>query len=464
VKKPDWRVLVIAVVAILLLALPASVPRESDGYGTLVKTVLPSVVNISVKGKGQSPNTGGPGERGESVSYAPHIVDIVGSGSIIDGSGIIVTNRHVIENAYEIYVTLQDGTTKQARLLGKGLNFDLALLKIDAGRRLPAITVGNSDKVRVGDRVLAIGNPLGLQGTVTSGIVSATHRDLSGPYDEFIQTDAAINHGNSGGPLFNSRGEMIGINNQIFSESSTSGSIGLGFAIPSNDVAFLLKQINRYGRPRIGWLGIRVQRLTPEMADVLGVPKHNGAIVAEVAAKSPAEDAGVQIGDVVQGFARETVTDYRDFNRAVMMSVGKTKKLRIWRKGQMRVVSATVKEWPQQVWESYKSGTSTEALFTKISDYGFDVADLTDELRGRFHLESTAMGPVVTNVTEDTAASGAKLKAGDIILTAQLHDVRSRAEFEEQLNALCNSGERNALLFVKSANGTTRWMTLPLRL
>jgi len=464
VKKPDWRVLVVAVVAILLLALPASVPRESDGYGALVKSVLPSVVNISVKGKGQSPNKGAPGERGESVSYAPHIVDIVGSGSIIDPSGIIVTNRHVIENAYEIYVTLQDGTTKQARLLGKGLNFDLALLKIDAGRRLPAITVGNSDKVRVGDRVLAIGNPLGLQGTVTSGIVSATHRDLSGPYYEFIQTDAAINHGNSGGPLFNSRGEVIGINNQIFSESSTSGSIGLGFAIPSNDVTFLLKQINRYGRPRIGWLGIRVQRLTPEMADVLGVPKHNGAIVAEVAPKSPADEAGIQIGDVVQGFARETVTDYRDFNRAVMMSVGKTKKLRIWRKGQMRVVSATVKEWPQQVWESYKSGTSTEALFTKISDYGFDVADLTDELRGRFHLESTAMGPVVTNVTEDTAASGAKLKAGDIILTAQLHDVRSRAEFEEQLNALCNSGERNALLFVKSANGTTRWMTLPLRL
>ena len=348
-KKPDWRVLGVAVVAILLLALPASVPRESDGYGALVKTVLPSVVNISVKGKGQSPNTGAPGERGE-ISYVPHIVDIVGSGSIVDASGIIVTNRHVIENAYEIYVTLQDGTTKQARLLGKGLNFDLALLKIDAGRRLPAITVGNSDKVRVGDRVLAIGNPLGLQGTVTSGIVSATHRDLSGPYDEFIQTDAAINHGNSGGPLFNTRGEMIGINNQIFSESSTSGSIGLGFAIPSNDVTFLLKQINRYGRPRIGWLG-RVQRLTPEMADVLGVPKHNGAIVAEVAPKSPADDAGIQIGDVVQGFARETVTDYRDFNRAVMMSVGKTKKLRIWRKGQMRAVSATVKEWPQKVWE-----------------------------------------------------------------------------------------------------------------
>ncbi len=465
ISTPDWRVLVPAVVAVvgifLLGAPPASVPRDSDGFAALVKTVLPSVVNISVKGKGQSPNTGQPGE---SVSYAPHIVDIVGSGSIVDRSGIIVTNRHVIENAYEIYVTLQDGTTKQARLLGKGLNFDLALLKIDVGRSLPAIKVGNSDGVRVGDRVLAIGNPLGLQGTVTSGIVSATHRDLSGPYDEFIQTDAAINHGNSGGPLFNTRGEVIGINNQIFSDSSTSGSIGLGFAIPSNDVTFLLRQINRYGRPRIGWLGIRVQRLTPEMADVLGVPKHNGAIVAEVAPKSPAEDAGIQIGDVVQGFARETVTDYRDFNRAVMMSVGKTKKLRLWRKGQMRVVSATVKEWPQQVWESYKSNSSNDALFTKIADYGFDLADSNEELRNQFGLDAHATGAVVTSVTEDTAASGAKLKAGDIILTVQLKEVQSRAQFEGRLNELCNSGERNALLFVKSANGTARWLTLPLRL
>jgi serine protease Do len=458
---PDWRVLLVAVAAIFLLAPPAAVPPESEGFAALVKTVLPSVVNISVKGKGQGANTG---ETAENVSYAPHIVDIVGSGSIVDPSGIIVTNRHVIENAYEIMVTLQDGTTTNARLLGKGLNFDLAILKIDVGRPLPAIKVGNSDEVHVGDRVLAIGNPLGLQGTVTSGIVSALHRDLSGPYDEFIQTDAPINHGNSGGPLFNTRGEVIGINNQIFSDSPTSGSIGLGFAIPSNDVQFLLQQVHRYGRPHIGWLGIRVQRLTPEMADALGVSKHNGAIVAEVVANSPAAGAGIQTGDVVQGFAHETVTDYREFNRAVMMSVGKTMKLRIWHKGQTRVVSLTVKEWPQEVWEAYKSGTSSESLFTKITDYGLELADLSDDLRGKFHLDSHTTGPVVTSVTEDTAASGAKLKAGDLVLTVQMEDVQSRADVESRLMDLCNRGQRNALLFVKGANGTTRWVTLPLRL
>jgi serine protease Do len=449
---PDWRVLLVAVLAIFFLAPPAAVPPEPESFAALVKTVLPSVVNISVKGKGQGANTN---EAGESVSYAPHIVDIVGSGSIVDPSGIIVTNKHVIENAYEITVTLQDGTTTNARLLGKGLNFDLAVLKIDVGRPLPAIKVGNSDEVRVGDRVLAIGNPLGLQGTVTNGIVSALHRDLSGPYDEFIQTDAPINHGNSGGPLFNTRGEVIGINNQIFSDSPTS---------PSNDVQFLLQQVHRYGRPHIGWLGIRVQRLTPEMADVLGVSKHNGAIVAEVVPNSPAAEAGIQTGDVVQGFANETVTDYREFNRAVMMSVGKTMKLRIWRKGQMRVVSLTVKEWPQEVWETYKSGTSNQSLFTKISDYGFDIADLSDELRGRFRLDPQATGPVVTSVTEDTAASGAKLKPGDVVLTVQMEDVHSRIDIEDRLMSLCNRGQRNALLFVKGANGATRWITLPLRL
>jgi serine protease Do len=200
------------------------------------------------------------------------------------------------------------------------------------------------------------------------------------------------------------------------------------------------------------------------MADALGVSKHNGAIVAEVVPHSPAAEAGIQIGDVVQGFSHETVTDYREFNRAVMMAVGKTMKVRIWHKGQTRVVALTVKEWPQEVWETYKSGTSNESLFTKITDYGFELADLSDELRGRFHLDPQTSGPVVTTVAEDTAASGAKLKPGDVVLTVQMEDVHSRADIETRLMDLCNRGQRNALLFVKGANGTARWVTLPLRL
>ncbi|MEA2856104.1 MAG: serine protease Do [Methylobacteriaceae bacterium] len=462
---PDWRVLVVALVALFLLAPPAAPPPQPESFANLVRKVLPSVVNISVKGRGQGPSsaTATTGGTPEKVAYAPQIVDIVGSGSIVDSSGLIVTNRHVIENAYEIVVTLQDGTTANARLLGKGLSFDLAVLKIDVGRSLPAIKVGNSDELQVGDRVFAIGNPLGLQGTVTSGIVSAKHRDLSGPYDEFIQTDAAINHGNSGGPLFNTKGEVIGINNQIFSDSPTSGSIGLGFAIPSNDVQFLLKQIHRYGRPHIGWLGLRVQAVTPEIAETLRVSKRSGALVSEVMAGSPAAVAGVQIGDIIQGFAHEAVSDYREFNRAVMMSVGKTMKVRVWRKGETRVVSMRVKEWPQEVWESYKSGTSRESLFTKLADYGFDISDVNDDLRSRFKLDPQVRGPVVTSVTEDTAASGAKLKPGDVVLTVQMEEVHSREDFEQRLADLCTGGQRNALLFVKGANGP-RWLTLPLRL
>ena len=206
-----WRTLLLAVVSGLALLPRAALSAQPESFADLVAHVAPTVVNISIKGMGESQMMSGDGK---SVGYAPHIVDLVGSGVIVDPTGIIVTNKHVIDNAYEIAVTLSDRTSVQARLLGKGLTFDLAILKIDVDHPLPAIKVGDSDKVRVGDRVIAIGNPLGLSSTVTSGIVSALHRDLSGtPYDEFIQTDAAINHGNSGGPLFNMNGEVIGINN-----------------------------------------------------------------------------------------------------------------------------------------------------------------------------------------------------------------------------------------------------------
>jgi serine protease Do len=455
-----WRALFFA---FGLLALPtAASSAQPESFADLVARVSSAVVNISIKGMGEAPMRDG---EGKSVAYAPHIVDLVGSGLIVDPSGIIVTNKHVIDNAYEITVTLSDRTAVQARLLGKGLTFDLAILKIDVDHPLPAVKVGDSDKVRVGDRVIAIGNPLGLSSTVTSGIVSALHRDLMGtPYDEFIQTDAAINHGNSGGPLFNMDGEVIGINNQIFSDSASSGSIGLGFAIPSNDVRFLVEQIRDYGRPHLGWLGLRIQTLTAEMADALELPKGSGAIVSEITPGGPADEGGIKVGDIIQGYGNQKISDYRVLNRFVAMAIGRTLQLRLWRNGSTLTANVTVKEWPQELWVSYKNETMRAPVFTKVRDFGFEVADPTDDVKSKFHIGGDAAGPIVTNVVEDTAASGAKFKPGDIILKVQMADVHTVEDLEKKLLDHCDKGHRNALIYAKSANGTPRWLTLPLRL
>ncbi|MEA2759326.1 MAG: serine protease Do [Methylobacteriaceae bacterium] len=457
------RALFLAVFSGFFFVAPAAVHAAPESFADLVARVAASVVNISIKGMGQAPMP----MDGDSknVAYAPHIVDLVGSGVIVDPTGIIVTNKHVIDNAYEITVTLSDRTAVQARLLGKGLSFDLAILKIDVDHALPAIKVGDSDKVRVGDRVIAIGNPLGLSSTVTSGIVSALHRDLSGtPYDEFIQTDAAINHGNSGGPLFNMNGEVIGINNQIFSDSASSGSIGLGFAIPSNDVRFLVEQIRDYGRPHLGWLGLRIQTLTPEMSDALQLPLNSGAIVAEVTPGGPAAEAGIEAGDVIQGYGNQKISDYRVLNRLVAMAIGRTLQLHVWHDGSTRTAGVTVKEWPQELWVSYKNETMRAPIFTKIRDFGFDVADPSDDVKKKFRIEGDPTGPIVINVVDDTAASGAKFKPGDVILKVQMENVHSVAELQDKLLDRCNKGQRNVLIYARNASGTPRWVTLPLRL
>jgi serine protease Do len=458
-----WRNLLPALLAALFVGMTAPARAgEADSYAEIVAKVMPSVVNIAVKGMGEMPMMD---KEAKNVSYAPHIVDIVGSGSIVDANGLIVTNRHVIDNAYEITVILQDGTTANARLLGKGLGFDLAILKIDVDYPLPAIKIGDSDQVRVGDRILAVGNPLGLKGTVTSGIVSALHRDLNGtPYNQFIQVDAAINHGNSGGPLFNMKGEVIGINNQIFSESATSGSIGLGFAIPSNDVAFMLDQIRQYGRPHLGWLGMKIQTVNADMSEALKIPMQSGAIISEVTPGSPADEAGLKVGDIIQAFADEQVIDYRALNRAVAMAIGKTLHLSVWAiNGDDRVVPVTVKEWPQELWVSYNSEMMRPPLFTKLDDLGFQVGDLTDDLRARFHLDPATQGPVVIDVVDDTAASGAKLKPGDMILKVQREDIHTVAELQQRLKKMTEDGDRRVLIYAKGQNGA-RWTTLPLRL
>jgi serine protease Do len=257
---------------------------------------------------------------------------------------------------------------------------------------------------------------------------------------------------------------VIGINNQIFSDSASSGSIGLGFAIPSNDVRFLVEQIRDYGRPHLGWLGMRIQTLTAEMSDALALPMNSGAIVAEVTPGGPAAEGGIEVGDVVQGYGNQKISDYRVLNRFVAMAIGRTLQLRVWRNGTTRTAPVTVREWPQELWVSYKNETMRPPIFTKMRDFGFDVADPSDDLKTKFRIEGEVSGPIVTNVVEDTAASGAKFRPGDMIIKVQMEDVRSVAELEKKLLDRCNSGQRNALIYAKSAAGAPRWLTLPLRL
>ena len=436
--------------------------RAEQEFIDLVAKVMPSVVNIEIEAKGQRVKLE---QSGGDLEYATYVVEYVGAGSIVDPSGLIITNRHVVKDAYEIDVTLSDRTTYKAQLLGAGSGTDLAILKIDAGRPLPAMEIGNSDEVKVGEKVIAIGNPLGLTSSVSAGIVSGIHRSLTTlPQYEFIQTDASINHGNSGGPLINMKGQMIGIDNQIWSSTVGGGSIGLGFAIPSNDARLILNHVLQYGSPRLGWIGVRVQTVTPRMAEGLQFKEPSGAIIANVAENSPAAEAGLKIGEIVVGVEGKRVIDYRTLDQIVARSVGETIPLRVWSEGKTRVVQVSVREFPDSPWVSYKNDKAGSGIvFSKITDAGFEVADLTDELRARFHFKSQTTGPVVTVVADNTAASQAGLRRGDVIKKVLMDDVHSRAELEQRLQQMQQRGQRNAVLYVGGVNDA-RWLTIPLRL
>ena len=361
-----------AAVATAILILVFAPPKAADNSEILlpqsiadvVEAARPSFVNILVKGIVTPPP-------GRAAFKEPHMTEFVGSGVIVDANGIIFTNNHVVDNAYELHVLLSDGSLVPARLLGKGRQLDIALIKVDMSYPLPVARVGDSDRVRVGDRVFAMGNPLGLAGTVTSGIVSAINRNINGAPYNYIQTDAPVNHGNSGGPLFNMRGEVIGINQQIYSDTTGGGSIGLGFAIPVNDLMFLVQRIRDHGRPRIGTIGLSIQSLTRNMAGALQLSDLHGAIVAEVTRGSVADVAGIKIGDVIKSYDDTKVISHHELIRAIgEYPIGKTVVLGFWRAGAMKSASLEIQELSQDLWETYKSNTIHEPRFNKISDSG----------------------------------------------------------------------------------------------
>ncbi len=388
----------------------------------------------------------------------------LGSGFVIDAAGIIVTNNHVIEGADEINVVLQDNTTLRATLVGTDPRTDIAVLRVTPEKPLPAVSFGDSDTAQVGDWVLAIGNPFGLGGSVTAGIVSARGRDIrQGLYDDFIQTDAAINRGNSGGPLFNLAGEVVGINTAIYSPSG--GSIGIGFSIPSNLARNITQQLIEGGRVRRGWLGVNIQQVTDEIAESLGLTGGGrGALVARAQEGGPAALAGVQNGDVILRFNNTDVREMRNLPRIVAdTNVGRSVPVVVWRDGREVTLNVTVAELPADTQQAAVAPTAPapRPQQLELSGLGLRVAPITPESRERFSLRAESRGVVITEVTAGGVAAERELRPGDVIVEVQQERVSTPQEVQERLERLRRQGRATALLLIESAQGQ-RWV--PLRL
>ncbi|MBN9559526.1 MAG: trypsin-like peptidase domain-containing protein [Alphaproteobacteria bacterium] len=443
---------------------PAAKPEPQMSVADLIAGVLPAVVNVSTVLAPRPPMTRTAQDLpAEGSSQPPAVVHGFGSGFIIDGSGIIVTNRHVVEHAIRITVTLQDNTTLRATRIGRLSRADIALLQVKPAGKLPTLKLGDSDQVRVGDKVIAIGNPLGLGGSVSSGIVSGLNRDIrTTPFDDFIQTDAAINHGNSGGPLFDRRGEVIGINTAIYSPTETSGSIGISFALPINDAKFVIDQTLQYGRVRAGWLGLSMQSVTPDIAEAIGLGIPRGSIVAGVEAGGPAAEAGVQEGDVIMSIGTMTPRDSRALWRAIAKApLGKPIELTVWRDGRVLTVSPTVREMAPFVDPDAPADSAVRTVAAVPFTPGFQLSAITPETRTKYKIAPGQKGVVVTEVAPDSPATERGLVVGDVILRVGSAPVAKPADVTTRIKAARERKEQFMLLLV-SGPGGQRFVTLPL--
>ena len=393
-------------------------------------------------------------------------VESLGSGFVIDAvEGIIVTNNHVIDGADDIEVNFTDGKKLKAKLVGKDAKTDLAVLKVDASKhKLTAVKFGDSEKARIGDWVMAIGNPFGLGGTVTVGIISARNRDIqSGPYDRFIQTDAAINKGNSGGPLFNMSGEVIGINSAII--SPTGGSIGLGFSIPAELASSVVEQLRKYGETRRGWLGVRIQPVTDDIAESLGMANAEGALIAGIIKGSPVADGTLIAGDVVKMFDGRPIKDVRDLTRMVGDSaVGKVVDVVIVRKGVEQTVKITLGRLEDGEKTMAANGDTggdkpmVKPVDTKV--LGMTLDDLTPEKRKAAGIADDIKGVLISAVEPNSAADEKRIQAGEVITEVAQEAVTTAKDLVARIEKLKTEGRKNALLMVSSKTGELRFLTL----
>ncbi len=464
---------ILAAAGLLLWCTPVQA-QALPSFADLVEKLQPSVVNISTTHKPQEDSSNEEMLGIESTN--PRIKDYfnpqnpqqlsLGSGFIIDGDGYIITNNHVIDQAEEITVTLADNRQLTARLVGRDGKTDIALIKVEASEKLPAVKLGDSDKIRVGDWVLAIGNPFGLGGSVTAGIVSAKSRDIeAGPYDNFIQTDASINQGSSGGPMFNLDGEVIGINTAIF--STNGGSMGIGFAVPVNLTHFVIEQLKSKGKVERGWIGIKIQPNSGDIAHSLSQQAQRGVIVSSVSEGSSAKAAGIEAGDIILSFDGQPIDDTKNFSRMVAETeVGKTINLEIWRDKQIRKISLPVMLMPEEpslYKEAKEENRDTAPLVEAVPErqnapdglidaLEISVADLTPEILNKYSLSNDARGVVVTGVVPGSDAELKGLSVGRLITQIDKKAIFDINDVKTYVNDAKIENNRPVLLLVNDNN------------
>ncbi|WP_295315381.1 DegQ family serine endoprotease [Roseobacter sp.] len=469
----QMRVLMLAVLTLVfMLVQPLSALAQQSSLAPLAEKISPSVVNITTSTVVSRP-TGPQGIVPEGSPFedffrdrggdgdSPRRSSALGSGFVISEDGYVVTNNHVIEGADEILIEFFNGDELKAEVIGTDPNTDIALLKVEADAPLPFVSFGDSDVARVGDWVIAMGNPLGQGFSVSAGIVSARNRALSGTYDDYIQTDAAINRGNSGGPLFNMDGDVIGVNTAILSPNG--GSIGIGFSMASNVVTRVIDQLKEFGETRRGWLGVRIQDLTDDLAESMGLESTAGALVTDVP-EGPARDAGMEAGDVIVSFAGKEVADTRGLVRRVGNSpVGETVRVTVLREGKSKVLKVTLgrREEAEGAVPAVAQAPDEEEEPVATEMLGLTLTMLTDELREELGIGTDMSGLAVTDVDEASEAFEKGLRAGDVITEAGQQKVGTVAELQERVEAAQEAGRKSLLLLVRRA-GDPRFVALSL--
>ena len=453
---------------------PAAARGAPDSFADLAERLSPAVVNISTSQVLDPGDMAIPGVPEDSPlndffdefmeqqqGARPQRVQSLGSGFVIDPKGIVITNNHVIEGADKIEVTFIDGTTLPATVKGSDPKTDLAVLEVVSDKPLPYVELGDSERIRVGDWVVAIGNPFGLGGSVTAGIVSALNRDIhAGNYDDFIQTDAAINRGNSGGPLFDMQGRVVGVNSAIISPSGAS--VGIGFAVPTSTVKPVVEQIMKYGETRRGWIGVRIQSVTPEIADSLGLGVARGALVAGVSPDGPASAAGIETGDIVLAFNGRTINAMRDLPRVVAEAdIGATVDVQLFRDGETLTRKIEVGRLEDEEDKVAQSAPKDEPVEKTTVVLGLSLSALNDDLRRRFGVPAETEGVLVTDVDPLGAAIEKGVRPGDVIVEVAQRPVSTPADVERIVLSE-EKGGRNSVLLRISSGGDIRFVALRL--